>query len=253
MGSRSLQIGGAAVNQAAVEVVEKARELAADLLEADRERRGARQGSRRSSTSPARRRSPGRGRELAQASLDAKAGRSWPRWTSRPRAVRRSRSGRTSPSSKSTPRPARSRYLRHIAVDDAGTILNPLSPRARSTAASPKAPPRPCSRRSVYDDEGNPLTSKLRRLRLDLGRGAAELRDATSPRPRPAERARCQRHRRVRHDRLDAGRAERRRSTRSRISACATSTCRRRRAGVAARSKRPSAASAQPRRTMTCG
>ena len=36
MGSRSLQAGGAAVNQAAVDVVEKARGLAADLLEADR-------------------------------------------------------------------------------------------------------------------------------------------------------------------------------------------------------------------------
>jgi len=37
MGSRSLQVGGAAVNQAAVDVVEKAKDLAADLFEADRD------------------------------------------------------------------------------------------------------------------------------------------------------------------------------------------------------------------------
>ena len=41
------------------------------------------------------------------------------------------------------------RLVRMIACDDAGTIINPMSPRARSTAVWPPGSPRRCTRRSA--------------------------------------------------------------------------------------------------------
>ena len=77
--------------------------------------------------------------------------------------------------------------------------------RARCTAASPRASRRRCSRRSRYDEDGNPLTGYARRLRDPVGGRPAELRDRAHARRRRRQPARRQGHRRVGHDRLDAG------------------------------------------------
>ena len=106
MGSRSLQVGGAAVNQAAVDVVEKAKDLAADLFEADRDdivldksngplpRGGHARGV--AELGRARQGGGGEGREPALRRGRPGVARDRP-----------SPSARTSRSSRSTPRPAR--------------------------------------------------------------------------------------------------------------------------------------------------
>ena len=107
-GSRSLQAGGAAVNQAAIEVVDKARSLAADLLEADivdivLDKLGA---AFHVAGTPAIAHSWG---DLAQASIDRHGTPLLAEVDLRHRG-RRFLSGLTSPSWKSTPRPAPSSW-----------------------------------------------------------------------------------------------------------------------------------------------
>ena len=102
MGSRSLQVGGTAVQRATDEVLEKAKRLAAQPA------RGRHRGH------PGRRRAGARRRGLARVGdpVGAARGRGlraparrWPPRTTSRRRTPRTRSGRTSPSSRSTPRP----------------------------------------------------------------------------------------------------------------------------------------------------
>ena len=129
MGSRSLQVGGSAVINATDEVLEKARRLAAHLLEADDGRHRGRAGQ-----GPRRRRLAGHGALVGAARRAAEDRRragghragAERRERLRRRRTRRSRSARTSRSSRSTPRPATRGSIRHITVDDAGRITNPM-------------------------------------------------------------------------------------------------------------------------------
>ena len=226
MGSRSLQQGGAAVYQAAGELVDEAKKLAAKLLEADEADvvLDKDKGAFHVAGTPAVAKTWAELAQAAKGEPDLPEGLAQPR-SSRP-AGRRSRSAPTSPSSRSTPRPARSHLIRHVACDDAGRVLNPLLARG----------PDPRRRRPGHGAgvaRGGPLRQRRqpdhvepRRLRVHLRRRAAERRgrphgdaDVHEPDSAPRASARAAPSARLRP-------CSRPWSTRSATSACATSTCR---------------------------
>ena len=182
MGSRSLQTGGAAVNQAAVDVVEKAKDLAADLLEADREDIVLDKANGRFHVvgTPAVSRSWA---ELAGRALDksgdplyaevdlASPGPTFPFGTHVSVVEVDIETGKVT-------------VLRHIAVDDAGRILNPLLAEGQVHGGIAQGVAQALLEEVVYDAEGNPLTSTLADYSFISAAGAAELRDASSPRRR---------------------------------------------------------------------
>jgi carbon-monoxide dehydrogenase large subunit len=158
-GSRSLQTGGAAVNQAAIEVVDKARSLAADLLEADvvdivLDKLGA---AFHVAGTPAI--SHGWG-ELAQASLDrqgtpllaevdlASPGATFPFGTHVAVVEVDTDTGTVE-------------LVRHIAVDDAGRILNPLLAEGQVHGGIAQGAAQALLEEFSYDADGNPLTGNF--------------------------------------------------------------------------------------------
>jgi carbon-monoxide dehydrogenase large subunit len=158
MGSRSLQIGGAAVNQAAVDVVEKAKDLAADLLEADREDivLNKANGNFHVVGTPAVSRSWA---ELAAAAAKdgnplfaevdlASPGPTFPFGTHISVVEVDTETGKVN-------------LLRHIAVDDAGRIISPLLAEGQVHGGIAQGVAQALLEEVVYDLEGNPLTSTL--------------------------------------------------------------------------------------------
>ena len=158
MGSRSLQIGGAAVNQAAVDVVEKAKDLAAGLLEADREDivLNKAKGNFHVVGTPAVSRSWG---ELAAAAAKdgnplfaevdlASPGPTFPFGTHISVVEVDTETGKVN-------------LLRHIAVDDAGRIISPLLAEGQVHGGIAQGVAQALLEEVVYDLEGNPLTSTL--------------------------------------------------------------------------------------------
>ena len=165
MGSRSLQTAGSAVHVASNEVLERAKQIAAHLLEADADDIVVGDGG---CTWPACRRRALSWAELAAASRRRVA--SCPTASSRRRCAtsststaptRRSRSARTSPSSRSTPRPARSRCCATSPSTTAAASSTRCSSPASSTAASPRARRRRCTSGCSTTSDGNPITSNL--------------------------------------------------------------------------------------------
>jgi len=159
MGSRSLQIGGAAVNQAAVDLVEKAKDLAADLFEADRKDIVLDKSNGRFHVvgTPAIARSWG---ELAAVALanDGTAlfaevdlesvGPTFPFGTHLSVVEVDTETGKVT-------------LLRHIAVDDAGRILNPLLAEGQVHGGIAQGVAQALLEEMIYDADGNPLTSTL--------------------------------------------------------------------------------------------
>jgi carbon-monoxide dehydrogenase large subunit len=159
MGSRSLQAGGAAVNQAAVDVVEKAKDLAADLLEADRDDIVLDKSSGRFHVvgTPALARSWA---DLAKAAVAkdgnplfaevdlASPGPTFPFGTHISVVEVDTETGKVT-------------LLRHIAVDDAGKILNPLLAEGQVHGGIAQGVAQALLEEVVYDLDGNPLTSTL--------------------------------------------------------------------------------------------
>ncbi len=159
MGSRSLQTGGAAVNQAAVDVVEKAKDLAADLLEASREDIVLDKANGRFHVvgTPAVARSWA---ELAGASLNksgnplyaevdlASGGPTFPFGTHIAVVEVDVETGKVT-------------LLRHVAVDDAGRIVNPLLAEGQVHGGIAQGVAQALLEEVVYDADGNPLTSTL--------------------------------------------------------------------------------------------
>jgi carbon-monoxide dehydrogenase large subunit len=158
MGSRSLQIGGAAVNQAAVDVVEKAKDLAADLLEAAREDivLDKSKGHFHVVGTPAMSRSWA---ELAEAAANdghplfaevdlASPGPTFPFGTHISVVEVDTETGKVT-------------LLRHIAVDDAGRIISPLLAEGQVHGGIAQGVAQALLEEVVYDLEGNPLTSTL--------------------------------------------------------------------------------------------
>ena len=159
MGSRSLQVGGAAVNQAAIVVVDQGKDLAADLFEAapedvvlDKAR-----GVFHVAGSPALTHSWA---DLATAALDrsgtplraevdlASPGPTFPFGTHVSVVEVDTETGKVT-------------VLRHIAVDDAGRILNPLLAEGQVHGGIAQGVAQALLEEVVYDEEGNPLTSTL--------------------------------------------------------------------------------------------
>jgi carbon-monoxide dehydrogenase large subunit len=157
IGSRSLQIGGAAVNQAAVDVVEKAKDLAADLFEADRGDvvLDKASGSFHVVGSPAVSHSWA---DLAKAAVAkdgnplfaevdlASPGPTFPFGTHISVVEVDTETGKVT-------------LLRHIAVDDAGRIVNPLLAEGQVHGGIAQGVAQALLEEVVYDLDGNPLTS----------------------------------------------------------------------------------------------
>jgi carbon-monoxide dehydrogenase large subunit len=158
-GSRSLQTGGVAVHQAAGEVVDLARQLAADLLEAAPEDVVLDKSAGRFHVTgtPALARSWG---ELAAASLD-RDGRALMA------EVDFTAPGPTFPFGTHIAvvdvdvETGKVVLLRHISVDDAGRILNPLLAEGQIHGGIAQGVAQALFEEFVYDDEGNPLTGNF--------------------------------------------------------------------------------------------
>ena len=203
MGSRSLQPGGVAVHQAAVELVELARRRAADVLEAAVDDLEVADGAvrvrgtdvsvplgRLAESEPLRteaRFDSGApsfpfGAHLAVVEVDVETGK----------AV----------------------VVRIVTVDDAGPVLNPLLAEGQRHGGIAQGIAQALFEEVVFDADGNPLTASF----ADYGfPSAAELPSFELARhgdPDAPEPAGGQGHRRGRHHRRDPGRAERRRRRR---------------------------------------
>jgi carbon-monoxide dehydrogenase large subunit len=157
MGSRSLQQGGAAVNQAAVELVEQASKLAARLLEADEAdvvldkdsgsfhvtgtpavaktwadlavAMKAEGGLKQSTTFTANSATFPFGAHVAVVEVDTETGQV--------------------------------KHLRHIACDDAGRVLNPLLLEGQIHGGVAQGTAQALLEEVRYDEDGNPITSNL--------------------------------------------------------------------------------------------
>ncbi len=158
-GSRSLQIGGAAVNQAAIEVVDKARALAADLLEADvadivLDKPGA---TFHVAGTP----SISRGwAELAQASLE-RAGEPLMAEVDLPTAGATFPFGTHVAVVEVDTETGQVRLVSHVAVDDAGRILNPLLAEGQVHGGIAQGAAQALVEEFSYDAAGNPLTGNF--------------------------------------------------------------------------------------------
>ena len=159
MASRSLQVGGAAVNQAALDVVEKAKDLAANLFEADRDDVVLDKANGRFHVvgTPAVSRSWA---DLAKAAVAkdgnplfaevdlASPGPTFPFGTHLSVVEVDTETGKVT-------------LLRHIAVDDAGRIINPLLAEGQVHGGIAQGVAQALLEEVVYDLDGNPLTSTL--------------------------------------------------------------------------------------------
>ena len=158
MGSRSLQQGGAAVDKAAGELVDKAKALAAQALEAAE----------------------------ADISLDLDAGAFHVAGT--PAVSRRGPTWRRSPRATASPllidtrfeagsptfpfgahvavvevdtETGQVRHVRHVACDDAGRVINPLLLEGQLHGGVAQGAAQALLEEVRYDDDGNPITSNL--------------------------------------------------------------------------------------------
>ena len=242
MGSRSLQQGGAAVQQASIELVAKAKDLAAKLLEAnvddvvlDKDA-----GAFHVAGTPAVARTwadlavaaKQEGTGLGVDTVFEAGGATFPFGAHVAVVEVDTDTGQVRP-------------LRHVALDDAGRVLNPLHPGGPDPRWDrPGHGPGP-ARGVPLRRRRQPRHRQLRRLRLPVGGRAAELRDHPHGDADADQPARRQGHRRVGHDRLHAGRAVGRVRRPARASACATWTCRRPARGCGRPSRRPRARPAE--------
>lgn len=158
-GSRSLQVGGAAVSQAATEVVDLARTLAADLFEADAADvvLDKHEGVFHVAGTPAISKTWG---DLAQAELDRNG-------TPLMAEVDVESPGATFPFGTHVAvvevdtETGSVELVRHIAVDDAGRLLNPLLAEGQVHGGIAQGAAQALLEEFCYDAEGNPLTGNL--------------------------------------------------------------------------------------------
>lgn len=157
MGSRSLQRGGVAVNQAAGEVVEQAKRLAADLLEAavDDIVLDPAAGVFHVAGAPAVSRD---WTELAAASTDSDPLRSEVMF--RPESATFPFGAHVSVVEVDR-ETGRVEILRHVACDDAGRILNPLLAEGQVHGGVAQGIAQALLEEFRYDDDGNPVTANL--------------------------------------------------------------------------------------------
>ncbi len=198
MGSRSLQTGGIAVYQAAGELVELAKQRAADVLEANVDDlevvdgsvvvRGtetavtlaelaAREPLRVDSTFDSGAPTFPFGAHVAVVEVDVESGK----------AV----------------------VDRIVTVDDAGPVLNPLLAEGQRHGGIAQGISQALLEEVVYDEDGNPLTATFADYGVPVGGRAAQLHAARHGHPDPPQPARGEGHRRGRHHRRHPRGAER--------------------------------------------
>ena len=228
-GSRSLAVGGTALQLSCVKVREKARLLAAHMLEcAPDDLEWSRREVVGQGLARAREDDPGaRGRGLA-GELAARGHGAEPRGRRRSstRRTSRSRSARTSPRSRSIRETGKVTIERYTAVDDCGNVVNPMIVEGQVHGGIAQSIAQALYEETVYDDDGQMLTGTLVDYMIP---SAAELPhfdlgahgDAVADEP-----ARRQGHRRGGHDRRVRGRRQRRRRRGRATSASGTSRCR---------------------------
>ena len=207
-GSRSLQLGGSAVHQATEALVDPRQGagrralLEADVADIVVDTAAGTVGvagvpataltwGELAATAPSRARRPAAGRPTP----------------SSPARAPRSRSAPTSRWSRSTPRPARPDSIRHVAVDDCGTVINPLLVEGQQHGGIGSGVGQALYEEVRYDADGNPITSNFADYGLPSAAEHAELRGPLDRDAVAAQPARRQGHRRGGHDRLDAGRS----------------------------------------------
>jgi len=157
MGSRSLQQGGAAVNQAAVELVEQASKLAARLLEAneadvvlDKDT-----GSFHVTGTPA------VGKTWADLAVAMKAEGGLKQATTFSAASATFPFGAHVAVVEVDTETGQVKHLRHVACDDAGRVLNPLLLEGQIHGGVAQGTAQALLEEVRYDDDGNPVTSNL--------------------------------------------------------------------------------------------
>ena len=94
------------------------------------------------------------------------------------------------------------KHLRHVACDDAGRVLNPMLLEGQIHGGVAQGAAQALLEEVRYDERRQPDHVEPRRLRVHLGRRAAELRGRPHGDADVHQPARRQGHRRVRHDRL---------------------------------------------------
>ena len=206
-GSRSLQLGGSAVGKAADAVLEQARAVAAQLLEAAPEDIVVTDDGRLGVAGV-----PASAIEWSQVAAASKADGGDPLLA----ALDFEQDGATFPFGahiavvEVDTETGRVELVRHIAVDDCGRILNPLIVAGQQHGGIAQGVAQALYEQVVYDEDGNPLTANLMDYAIP---SAAEMpsfeavqhRDADAPQP-----ARREGDRRVGQHRLDPRGAERR-------------------------------------------
>ncbi|MGZ8752297.1 MAG: xanthine dehydrogenase family protein molybdopterin-binding subunit [Acidimicrobiia bacterium] len=164
MGSRSLQIGGSALYRASEAVLEKARTLAAHLLEADVDDVVLHDGGRVGVAGV-----PARALSWAELSLAASDRAKLPpnMEPGLAHALDFNQGEATYPFGAHVAvvevdtETGRVELIRHVAVDDCGRILNPLLVRGQQHGGIAQGVAQALYEGVVYDDEGNPLTGNL--------------------------------------------------------------------------------------------
>ena len=96
---------------------------------------------------------------------------------------------------------------RHIAVDDAGRILNPLLADGQRHGGIAQGAAQALLEEVRYDEDGNPVTSNLADYAAISATELPSFELVAMETPTDGEPARRQGHRRVGHDRLHPGRA----------------------------------------------
>ena len=179
-GSRSVQLAGAAVHDAAGKLLDVARERAADLLEAapddivlDRRRRSLPRGRHpddRPGLGGARR----RGRTIRSAACRdlAEAKATFPFGAHVAVVEVDTETGEV-------------RLMRLVAVDDAGKILNPLLAEGQVHGGLAQGAAQALYEEVRFDEDGNPLTSNFADYAVDLGRRAPHASSGSRWRRRP--------------------------------------------------------------------
>ncbi|MEX2628069.1 MAG: xanthine dehydrogenase family protein molybdopterin-binding subunit [Ilumatobacteraceae bacterium] len=161
MGSRSLQQGGAAVDKASVELVERAKKLAASLLEADEADvvLDTDAGAFHVAGTPA------KATTWAELAVAAKGHDDFPDGLAHD--TRFEAGGPTFPFGAHVAvvevdvETGRVKHLRHIACDDAGRVLNPLLLEGQIHGGVAQGTAQALLEEVSYDDDGNPITSNL--------------------------------------------------------------------------------------------
>jgi carbon-monoxide dehydrogenase large subunit len=158
MGSRSLQIGGNSVNHAAEVVLQAARELAADLLEADVDDvQVTDEGdlgvvgvpNQRISWATLAQSASERGKPLGvELDWEQQGGSTFPFGAHLSVVEVDTDTGKVTP-------------IKHYAVDDCGRVLNPLLVAGQQHGGLAQGMSQALWEHFVYDEEGNPLTASL--------------------------------------------------------------------------------------------